>query len=109
VASISGLDIYDEMVKEIVTSVGQAVGTHVLLLVIERSLWLTKHKYEEASRITYSEEGVSLQPLEEVEPERARLIAHTLVVTIVATLGRLIGKQLAQRMLEQLKLDIQEA
>lgn len=109
VTSAGDLENYDHMLKEIVANVGQAVGVHVLLLVMERSVWVTKHKFEEASLITYSGEGVSLQALRALEPERAARVAHTFVITIVATLSRLIGKQLAERIVEQLKLDTQEA
>lgn len=97
------------MLQGIHTSVGQAVGTHVLLLVVERSLWLTRHKHQEAARVTYSEAGVSLNGLSDLDQELAVRIAHDLVMTIVSTLGRLIGKQLAERIVEQLDDNHREA
>ncbi|MEG6523179.1 hypothetical protein [Desulfotomaculum sp. 1211_IL3151] len=53
--SIETLDTYKSMLKDTFQSVSQAIEIHVMLLVIERALWVTKHKYEEASLITFSE------------------------------------------------------
>jgi malonyl CoA-acyl carrier protein transacylase len=98
------LSVYQGMCTEMFASVGQAIGIHVLLLVIEHALWQTKQKYEEASLITFSEEGVSLCELENIDTEKADLIAHDFVMAIVFTLSRLVGKQLAQQLTEQLQI-----
>jgi hypothetical protein len=97
------LNAYKMMCTEMFTSVGQAIGIHVLLLVIEHALWQTKQKYEEASLIQFSEEGVSLDALDTIDSETANLVAHDFMMAIVATLGRLVGKQLAQQLTAQLQ------
>lgn len=102
------LNTYDAVLKEMFQSVGRSVGVHVLLLIVERALWVVQHEYEEAALITYSEEGVSLNGLASLDQDRADQIAHHLVVNIVDTLGRLVGKQLAERMLEALNRSGQE-
>lgn len=102
------LDNYKHMVKETFASVGQAIGIHVMLLVVERALWTTRHKYEEAAVITCSEEGVTLDGLDELDPERASLIAHFLMMSIISTLGRLVGIQLAKQLTEHLQKEDRE-
>jgi hypothetical protein len=97
------LNSYKVMCTEMFMSVGQAIGIHVLLLVIEHSLWQTKQKYEEAALIRFSEEGISLDALDTIDSEKANLVAHDFMMAIVATLGRLVGKQLAQQLTEQLQ------
>lgn len=93
------------MVTETFHTVGQAIGIHVMLLVVEHALWKTKHKYQEASLINFSEDGIVLQGLSELEPERARAIAQEFILSIIATLGRLVGQQLAHQLTEQLQVD----
>jgi hypothetical protein len=96
------LHAYKVMCAEMFMSVGQAIGIHILLLVIEHSIWQTKQKYEEAALIQFSEEGISLDVLDTIDSEKAKLVAHDFMMAIVATLGRLVGKQLAQQLTMQL-------
>jgi hypothetical protein len=99
------LNAYKVMCAEMFKAVGQAIGIHVLLLVIEHSLWQTKQKYEEAALIRFSEEGISMDNLDNIDSEKADLVAHDFIMEIVTTLGRLIGKQLAQQLTAQLQID----
>jgi len=93
---------YRDMVQEIFESVGQAIGIHVMLLVVEHALWKTKQKYEDAVLISFSEEGISLEKLEDLEPEKAKQILKEFIIAIVSTLSRLVGIQLADKLTEQL-------
>lgn len=97
------LHSYKNMIGEMFDSVGKAIGIHVLLLVIEHAHWKTKQNYEEAELIHFSEKGVVLDGLDELEPARAKLVAHEFVMSVVATLSRLVGKQLAGQLTDQLK------
>lgn len=107
--NVDHLATYKNMIKDTFDSVGQAIGIHVMLLVVERALWSTKHKYEEADLIEFSEEGISLERLSQLDPEQAEQIAHEFTMSIVSTLGRLVGKQLARQLTEQLDLNHREA
>lgn len=93
---------YRDMVKEIFESVGQAIGIHIMLLVVEHALWKTKQKYEEAALISFSEESICLEKLDDLEPEKAKLILKEFIMAIVSTLSRLVGIQLADKLTEQL-------
>lgn len=98
------LSTYEKMIPEMFQSVSQAIGVHVVLLVLEHALWKTKYKYEEASLIHFSEEGISLDELKTVEPERSQAIMFEFVMAIIATLGHLVGAQLAHQLTEQLHI-----
>jgi hypothetical protein len=98
------LRTYQDMGKEIFNSVGPTIGIHVMLLVFEHSLWLVKQKNEKAALIQFSEEGLFFDELEAIDSEEAQIICHDFLMAIVATLGRLVGKQLAQQLIEQLQL-----
>lgn len=98
------LNAYKAMCSEMFNSVGQAIGIHVLILVIERAQWQTKQKFEEAALICLSEEGISLDELDKIDPDKAVLVAHDFIMGIVSTLSRLVGKQLAQQLTEQLQI-----
>lgn len=93
---------YIAIVNDVFDSVKEAVGIHVMMLVVERALWQTRHKYEEAALISFSEDGICLDGLSSLEPERAKLVAHSYVMTIITTLGHLVGSQLAHQLTEQL-------
>lgn len=96
------LDFHKKMIDDLFVSVGQVVGIHVFVIVLERALWKTKLKYEEVAMIEISEDGVLLQELFKIEPDRAVLVAHEFLINIVNTLGHLVGKQLAKQLTEEL-------
>jgi len=92
---------YKRMVTEMFNSVGQSIGIHVMLLVLEHALWKTGQKYAEASLIKFSEAGVSLDGLDGLEPEKAAAIGNAFIMAIIDTLGRLVGIQLAKQIATQ--------
>ena len=100
---MSDLSIYKSMINSKFDSVEKAIGIHVMLLVVEHALWNTRNKFEEARLITFSEDGIVLDGLEEMEPEKAVAIAQCLILDIINTLGRLVGKQLAHQLLKELQ------
>lgn len=101
----SYLDTYKAMINEMHATVGRIIGIHVLLLVVEHAYWKTGQKYNETKMILFSEAGISLEPLEKLEPERAGLIAHDFFMVIVETLGRLVGSQMVSQLMNELKLN----
>ncbi|MDR3587596.1 MAG: hypothetical protein P4L59_20130 [Desulfosporosinus sp.] len=102
------MHFYKKTIDDLFMSVGQVVGIHVFELVLERALWKTKLTYEEADMIQISEDGVSLQELTKIEPDRAVLVAHEFLINIVNTLGHLVGKQVAQQLTKELDTSIIE-
>jgi len=93
---------FDKILPEIFNSVSAAIGIHVMLIVLERSLWKTRIKYPEAARIRFSEEGIFLDKLNTLEPEKVTLIVNDFILSVINTLGRLIGIQLTEKLPEQL-------
>jgi len=63
--------------------------------------WKTKHKYEETFLIKFSEKGISFEQLEEIDPVRGAEIAHHFLMEIISSLGRLVGKQLANKLVNR--------
>lgn len=102
------LNTYKKMIPEVFQSISQAIGIHVMLLVLEHAIWQTKFKYEEAGLIKFSEDGVSLDGLDTLEPEKAQMIAYEFIMAVIGTLGRLIGMQLANQLTERLHTDNKE-
>jgi len=96
------LNFHQKTIDELFISVGQVVGIHVFVIVLERALWKTQLKYEEAIMIKISEDGVSLKEMFEIEQDRAILVVHEFLINIVNTLGHLVGKQLAKQLTEEL-------
>jgi len=104
----ANLETYQKLVSEMFESMSQAIGIHVMVLVLEQALWKTKYNHQDAGKINFSEEGVSLDGLQSIDSEQAVIIAHEFTMGIVATLGRLIGVQLANQLTEELKSNIGE-
>lgn len=96
------MNFHKKTIDDLFVSLGHVVGIHVFVIVLERALWKTKLKYEEAAMIQISEEGVLLQELIKIEPDRAVLVTHEFLINIVNTLGHLVGKQLAKQLAEEL-------
>lgn len=99
---------YKKMLPEIFHSVTLAIGSQVMLIVLERSLWKTKIKYPEAENIYFTEEGIFLDKLDSLEPEYAEKIVREFVLSIVETLGKLIGLQVAEKLTEKLSEELTE-
>lgn len=98
----NNLTILKNMIQETFDSVSKVIGIHVMLLILEHALWKTGQKYEEAALINFSENGITLNEIENLQPERARLIIYELMISIITTLGNLVGKQLANNLMKQL-------
>ena len=96
------MNSYKKTIDDLFISVGQVVGIYVFVIVLERALWKTQLKYEEAAMIKISEDGVSVQELFEIEQDRAVLVADEFLINTVNTLGHLVGKQLAKQLTEEL-------
>ena len=92
------LNTYQNMVSEMYISMEKAIGSHVVQILIEHAHWQTKQKYEEAKLIKCSAEGISFDDLREIATEKKELIAHEFVMQIVAGLGRLVGKEMANKL-----------
>lgn len=103
------VETYQEMIGSIYRTVGGAIGVHVMMLVVERSIWLIRLSQPAADLITFDEEGISLEALNQAYPEEAAGVASELILALVSTLGRLVGEQIAKQLTDQLQLFHQEA
>jgi len=97
---------YNDMADNMFKTVGQSIGIHVMLLVVEHAIWKIKKRYEKADLIKYSEDGISLEGLNELEPDKAKVLAYEFIMEIIASLGRLVGKQIAHQLVEQLHQEV---
>ena len=95
-------DFRKKMIDDLFVSVGQTVGIQVFVIIFERALWKTELKYDEADLIQISEDGVELQELSKIEPDRAVLVLTEFLNNIVNTLVQLIGKQVVKQLTEEL-------
>ena len=95
-------DFRKKLIDDLFVSVGQTVGVQVFVIVFERALWKTELKYDEATLIKISEDGVALQELSKIEPEHAVLVLAEFMNNIVNTLVQLIGKQVVKQLTEEL-------
>jgi hypothetical protein len=91
-----------KMIDDLFVSVGQTVGIQVFVIIFERALWKTELKYDEAALIKVSDDGVELQELSKIEPDRAVLVLTEFLNNIVNTLVQLIGKQVVKQLTEEL-------
>lgn len=89
-------------IDDLFESIGQTVGIQVFVIIFERALWKTELKYEEADLIRVSEDGVELQELFKIEPDRAVLVLTELLTNVATTLVQLIGKQMVKQLTEGL-------
>ncbi len=95
---------YQKLTDEMFTHITEALGVHVMALVVEHALWQTKQKYQEADLITFIDDKIQLEALDNLDSDRARLITQEFQMMVVATLSRLLGEQIAR----QLTGDLQE-
>jgi len=102
------MEKYKAIINDTFNSLSQSIGMHVMLIVVEHALWSTRLKYDEAGLIDFSEQGINLSGLEELDETEALLIVHDLVLSMIDTLGRLVGKQIANQLLQELKSDSEE-
>ena len=97
------LTAYKDMINEMFGQVEKSLGSHVVYLIVEHAHWKIKERYEEADLIQFSENGVSLDGLDNIEPAQAEQIAHEFIITIIGSLGRLVGKEMAYKLTKYLQ------
>ena len=104
------LNFHKGIIDNLFKSIGQAVGVHVFVVILERALWQTQLKYEEAAMIKISEHGVSIQEeMFVIDQDRADLLSHEFLINIINTMGNLVGKELVIKLTDELdKLKIEE-
>ncbi len=90
--------MYQKIADEMFTHIGEALGVHVMALVVEHALWQTKQKYQEAELITFSEDRVNMEAIDKLDPQKAELLFQEFHIMIIATLSRLLGEQIAQQL-----------
>lgn len=95
-------DFRKKMIDDLFESVGQTVGIQVFVIIFERALWKTELKYDEANLIQISEDGVEVQELSKIEPDRAILVLTEFLNNIVNTLVQLVGKEVVKQLTEEL-------
>ncbi|MFZ3130757.1 MAG: hypothetical protein WA125_06540 [Desulfosporosinus sp.] len=91
-----------KMIDDLFESVGQTIGIQVFVIIFERALWKTELKYDEANLIQISEDGVEVQELSKIEPERAILVLTEFLNNIVNTLVQLVGKEVVKQLTQEL-------
>jgi hypothetical protein len=86
------------MIDDLFESVGQTIGIRVFVIIFERALWKTELKYDEANLIRVSEDGVDVQELSKIEPDRAILVLTEFLNNIIDTLVQLVGKEVVKQL-----------
>lgn len=94
---------YKSILNEMFFSIVKAVGIHASLLIVEHSLWKITQKYEEASCIIFDEAGIVLEGLSPLDNEKAQLISKELMISMVDTLSRLVGEQIAHQLMQTIE------
>ncbi len=89
---------YQILTDTMFAHIAEALGVHVMALVVEHALWQTRQKYQEADLIYFAEDRINVEALDSLDPDRAELIFHEFHMMVVATLSRLLGDQIAQRL-----------
>jgi len=87
-----------KMIDDLFESVGQTIGIRVFVIIFERALWKTELKYDEANLIRVSEDGVDVQELSKIEPDRAILVLTEFLNNIIDTLVQLVGKEVVKQL-----------
>lgn len=95
--------VIQEIIENMFCSIERALGVHVTLLLVERAIWKVREKYEEANLIEFSEQGINFDQLINVDPAKVNLITQEFITAFVATLSRLVGKQIASELTKQLE------
>jgi len=93
------MDNFKNLINDMFISTERALGIHITLLIIERTLWKVREKYEEASLISYSDEGIVLDKLNELnDSSKIKLITQDFISNFVDILSCLVGQQLANEL-----------
>jgi hypothetical protein len=97
------LTIYDNLVNQTWRRVVDLVGTHTVIILVQRSVWLAAQKYCEASLIEFDETGISFSRLAEVEPALAKALVEEVFSSMIAILTRLVGKEITRKLAEEIE------
>ena len=95
--------LYRSRLEGTLKGLSEALGVHVSMVIVEHALWNTRQRYEEAALVDVNDVRADLAPLEAIEPSRALAVMRELERHIVAILGRLVGKRMAEQVVGQIR------
>ncbi|MEW6173481.1 MAG: hypothetical protein AB1510_10545 [Bacillota bacterium] len=100
------VNIYQDLADNTWSKMVNLVGVHTVMVLVQRAVWLTSQKYDEAKSIEFSKEGISFK-FEGVERERAKAVIEEFIASLMEILTRLVGKDVVQKIvgIDEIKND----
>ena len=86
-------DFREKMINDLFISIEETVGIQVCVIIIEMALWKTEIKHKEANLIWVFGNGVKLEELFKIEPDRAIHVFAEFLNSVIVLLTPLIGSQ----------------
>jgi hypothetical protein len=91
------VSIYNDLSKKIWHKMVDMLGIYTVIVLIQRTVWLTAEQYEEAKNIKFNEGGILYDDLvDKAGPERSKIILEEFFSNIIGILTKLIGDNLAK-------------
>lgn len=81
------------------------LGIHTVNVLLDRAIWQAAQHYPELAHIQYSDRGLSFDALNEQQLEHTDDAFNTLYGEMLLILARLLGQDLARRLLEELRAE----
>lgn len=97
------VSIYNNLTDKVWQRMVEMLGIHTVIVLIQRTVWLTKEQYEEARNIKFSKEGISYDKLmDNAGPEHSKIIIQDFFANITGVLTKLIGEKIADELKQEI-------
>ncbi len=97
------VEMYEDLAKKVWDRMVGMVGIHAVTILVQRAVWITGDKYEEASNIKFDENGITFGNISEGYDEaELKLLLEEFFGTLVMILARLVGKEMAIKIVKDL-------
>ncbi len=97
------LTLYNDLAGKAWQRMADMIGVHAVLILTQQAVWMTRQKYAEAELITISDEGISFNELNGIDPGVIKMLAEEFIGSLISILTRLLGTDIAARLAREIQ------
>lgn len=96
------VSMYNALANQTWQRMVEQVGIHTVTILVQRSIWMTRQKYSEATLIELDDTGICFDNLAEIEPGAAKALLEEFFASLISILTRLVGRKITGKLLADL-------
>ena len=93
--------LYNDLASRVWDQMVNLVGVHATTVLVQRALWLTRNKYEEADSILIRDDGIAFERVsQDIDSTHCKEMAEEFFASLIGILTRLVGMEIVESLNE---------